>query len=115
MSLTFYFDQHIPGPVARGLRRRGISVLTADEDGNKALDDESLLERATALGQVLVSNDEDFRRIAARWRSEGRPFAGLVAVTDQGAPHGKLIEDLLLVAEVYSAEEMVNRIEYLPY
>jgi hypothetical protein len=115
MSLAFYFDQHVPGPVARGLHRRGISVLTTEEDGNKTLDDELLLEHATALSRVLVSNDEDFRRIAARWRGEGRLFAGLVAITDQGTLHGKLIEDLLLVAEVYSPEEMVNRIEYLPY
>lgn len=114
MSLAFSFDQHVPGPVARGLRSRGIDVLTADEDGNRDLDDEMLLTRATLLGHVLVSNDEDFRRIVARWHVARRPFAEVVPLTRQHVAPGKLVEDLLVVAEVYSSAEMINRIEYIP-
>lgn len=65
MSLALYFDQHVPGPVARGLRSRGVDVLTADEDGNRDMEDELLLTGATLLGRVLMSNDADFRRITA--------------------------------------------------
>jgi len=115
VSLSYYFDQHMPGPLAHGLRIRGVSVLVAEDDDNKELKDELLLERATALGRILVSNDKDFRRIAARWQSLGRPFAGVVAITDQHASYGLLIEHLLMIAEVYSPDDVTNRIEYIPY
>lgn len=115
MSVPYYFDHHVPGPLAHGLRIRGVSVLTAEEDGNKALEDDLLLERATTLGRILVSNDKDFRRIAAQWRAMGKSFAGVVAITDQHAAYGALIEHLLMIAVVYSPEEMTNRIEYIPY
>jgi hypothetical protein len=114
VSLSFYFDQHVPGPVATGLRQRGIDVLTTEADGAKGQDDEVILERATLLSRVMVSNDDDFLGIASRWTASDRHFAGLVRLRDQHLPYGKLIEDLLIVAEVYSPEEMIDRIEYLP-
>ena len=39
----------------RGLRRKGIDCLTAEEDGTKQLPDDLLLQRATELGRVMVS------------------------------------------------------------
>ena len=114
MSLRYYFDHHVQGPVAEGLRRRGIEVITAWEDGARQLPDESLLTRATELGCVLVTNDEDFTVIAAAWQALGRPFAGIVYMTRQAIPYGTLIEDLHLIAETYTPDEMLNRVEYLP-
>ncbi|MGD9891096.1 MAG: hypothetical protein AB7R89_03040 [Dehalococcoidia bacterium] len=52
--------------------------------------------------------------IASRWTASDRHFAGLVRRRDQHLPYGKLIEDLLMIAEVYSPEEMIDRIEYRP-
>ena len=57
-------DQHIPGPITKGLRQRGIDVLTAHEDGTAEFDDDLLLERATQLGRVLFSQDRDLLVIA---------------------------------------------------
>ncbi len=31
--LSFYMEQHVPSAITRGLRRRGVDVLTAEEDG----------------------------------------------------------------------------------
>ena len=45
----FYFDVHVPAAITDQLRRRGVDVLTAQEDGSGELDDPVLLERATAL------------------------------------------------------------------
>jgi hypothetical protein len=115
VTLGLYFDQHVPGPITAGLRRQKIDVLTAEEDGRKTREDESLFERATALGRVMVTNDDDFLRIAAAWMAEGRHFAGLAFIKSQQIPFGKVIDDLLLLASVYSAEEMTDRIEHLPY
>jgi predicted nuclease of predicted toxin-antitoxin system len=114
VSLRYYFDHHVQGPVAEGLRRRGLEVITAKDDGARQLPDESLLARATELGCVLVTNDEDLVVIASAWQATGRPFAGIVYMTRQQIPYGKLIEDLQLIAEGYTPDEMVNRVEYVP-
>ena len=44
---------------------RTIDVLTAQEDGSAELADDVLLKRATELGRILVSQDEDLLREAA--------------------------------------------------
>jgi hypothetical protein len=44
--IDFYFDENIDGPVAKGLRRRGVNVLTAQDDGHRQTDDRVLLGRA---------------------------------------------------------------------
>jgi hypothetical protein len=54
MPLALYMDQHIPRAITTGLRQRGLDMLTAHEDGADQFPDDLLLERATALGRVLV-------------------------------------------------------------
>jgi len=49
LTLRFYMDHHVPVAITEALRRRGVDVLTAKEDGAERLDDEALLERATVL------------------------------------------------------------------
>jgi|SRR5215471_4840330 len=60
-------DVHVRRAVTIALRLRSIDVLTAQEDGSAELADDVLLERATELGRVLVSQDEDLLREGARW------------------------------------------------
>ena len=43
MSLALYMDVHVPAAITRALRRRGVDVLTAQEDGNARLPDPALL------------------------------------------------------------------------
>ena len=59
MPVDLYMDHHVPHPISSGLRIRGVSVLTAIEDAAERLADSDLLNRATALGRVLFSQDED--------------------------------------------------------
>jgi hypothetical protein len=47
------------GAVVTALRRRGVDILTAREDDRAALADPLLLDRATALGCVLVVEPSD--------------------------------------------------------
>lgn len=114
MSLGLYRDHHVPRAVAQGLRRRGVDLVTAGEEGTKREPDTNLLAIATELGRVLVTNDRGFTIIGSEWQQLGRAYAGIAYVRRQRIPHGKLIEDLLLIAEVYGPGDMANRIEYLP-
>lgn len=78
MSLTLYMDVHVPRAVSVGLRHRQMDCLMAQEDETQRMDDPDLLDRATSLGRVLVTQDEDFLREAARRQQGGIAFAGVI-------------------------------------
>ena len=63
-------DVHVRRAVTAALRLRSIDVLTAQEDGSAELADDVLLKRATELGRILVSQDEDLLREGASWLSD---------------------------------------------
>src|SRR5262249_12908261 len=64
VMLRLYMDVHVKAAITAGLRRRGIDVVTAQEDGGTRLEDTALLERATALQRVLFSQDDDLLAVA---------------------------------------------------
>ena len=64
--MDLYADENFPLRVVEELRRLGIDVLTAFEDGraNQSITDEDILARATELGRAIVTlNRRDFKRI----------------------------------------------------
>lgn len=113
--LLLCMDHHVPSPITAGLRQRGVDVLTAEEDGAAALDDDSLLDRATALGRVLFTRDKDLLAIAHLCQQSGREFAGVAYAHQLRASIGEVIRDLELLAKVFEPDDMRNRVEYLPY
>ncbi len=113
MPLAISMDVHVPASVTEGLRRKGIDVLTAQDDAAGRMSDEDLLTRATALNRVLFTQDIDFLGIAARWQQRGDPFAGLLFAA-QGTPIGRLIDDAELCLLCFSADEFLNRLIHLP-
>jgi len=101
-------------PLPLGVRRRGIDVVTAQEDGSQRLEDAPLLARATELGRVLFSQDDDLLAIARAQQREEGEFSGVIYGHQLAATIGKYVLDLELVCKVLEPEDMVNRIEYLP-
>ena len=114
VSVSLYMDVHVHDAITVGLRRRGVDVLTAQEDGTRRLTDPSLLDRATALGRVLFSQDEDLLSEAARRQQSGEFFAGVIYAHQLKVSVGQCIEDLELFAKVNEPEDFANRVEYLP-
>ena len=114
MSLRLYMDQHIPGAATAEIRRQGVFVLTAEEDGNKHLADPALLDRAAFIQCVLVTQDRDLLVEASRRQRLGVYFSGIVYSHQLQITIGQLVEDLVLMAEVYDREDIVNRVERLP-
>ncbi|PON11836.1 hypothetical protein C2W62_42740 [Candidatus Entotheonella serta] len=115
MALKFYMDVHIPAAITAGLRRRDIDVLTSQEDGTREVDDVSLLRRATTLGRILFSQDQDLFQIASEWQHTGQSFMGIVFSAQQGVSIGQCIEDLELLAQCYTEEEIANQVIFLPF
>jgi hypothetical protein len=114
MPLPIYMAVHIPLVITEGRRRRNIDVITSQEDGTGETDDEPLLDRATALGRLLFTQDKGFLRIASHRQVAGIPFAGILFAHKQGASLGRIIEDLELVATCGEPGEFANRVTYLP-
>jgi hypothetical protein len=107
-------DQHVRVAATKGLRRRGIDVLTAYEDGRATASDEELLARATELGRVVFTQDDDFLAIADQWRRSRRPFAGVVYAHQLHATLGQIISDIQLILEATTADEMRDAVLFLP-
>ncbi len=114
MSLKLYMDVNVRRAVTEGLRLREIDVLTAQEDGTGRLADPALLDRSTALGRVLFTQDEDLLREAAERQQRGETFAGVVYAHQLKVTIGQCIRDLKLLAKVNEPEDCANRVEYLP-
>jgi hypothetical protein len=114
VSLTLYMDVHVPYAVTLGLRLVGIPVITAQEDGYTRADDDVLLDRATNLHCPLVSQDDDLLAEAKDRLVKGVLFGGVIYGHQQRVNIGMMVRDLELIAKVYDAEEMLNRVEYLP-
>ena len=107
-------DHHVPGAITRALRSRGVDVITAAEDGTRQTPDEQLLDRATELGRVLVTQDDDFLAEAARRQRAGVSFAGLIYGHQLRVRIGRSIDDLELLCGVYEPADFDSKVEYLP-
>lgn len=114
MSVGIYTDVHVRRAVTGGLRLREVDVVTAQEDGAGKLSDPDLLDRATSLGRILFTQDEDLLVEAARRQQSGEPFAGVVYAHQLNLTVGECIDDLELIAKASTPEEWINRLEYLP-
>ena len=115
MPVPLYMDVHVPEAITHQLRRRGVDVLTAIEDGRARAADNELLERARDLGRVLFTQDIRFKALAENCQREGRSFAGLLFGHQLAGTIGQYVNDLLLIAEASDAEDWVNVVEHLPF
>jgi hypothetical protein len=107
-------DVHINEAITVQLRRRGVDVLTAIEDGCDELEDDQLLERARTLGRVLFTHDIRFEALAQDWIRQGRPFAGLIFGHQLRGSIGDFVTSLELIAKASEPSEWLNRVERIP-
>jgi predicted nuclease of predicted toxin-antitoxin system len=106
-------DVHIPLPITRGLRRRGVDVLTAQADGTARFADPDLLDRATALGRMLFSEDEDLIVEAVRRQRLGKPFATVIFARQLESSIGRCIADLEVLAKSAELADAQGQIIFL--
>ena len=115
MPVALYMDVHAPQAITDQLRRRGVDVLTAIEDGRAEVPDEELLERSREVERVLFTQDIRFKAMAEDWQRHARPFAGLMFGHQLGATIGRYIEDPELVAMASEITDWENTVQYLPF
>jgi predicted nuclease of predicted toxin-antitoxin system len=114
MSLPLYFDHNMPAPIAEGLQRLGIDVLTAFDDGTAEWEDARILKRADDIGRPVVTMDDDFLRLAHEAWESGRSFVGVLYISDANISVGAAVQDLQLIAEAMTIEELDSQVVYVP-
>jgi predicted nuclease of predicted toxin-antitoxin system len=107
-TIKFYTDEHVPSAVVRGLRHRGVNVLTTQEAGMLGATDEEHLALASREGRVIFTQDDDFLRLHAA----GVEHAGIVYARQQTGI-GEIVRGLMLVYQVLEPDEMKNHVEFL--
>lgn len=106
--VKFYLDEHVPKTVAKGLKRRGVDVITVVEAGLRSATDKEHLSRAKSEKRVIFTQDDDFLRLHAA----GNEHFGIV-YAHQGKAIGELISGLMLIYQALEAEEMIDHVEHL--
>jgi hypothetical protein len=114
MPVRFYMDVHVPHPITEQLRRRGVEVLTAYEDGAEEWQDDQVLLRATEQGWVVFTQDVRFRVMAEEWQRQERHFGGLIFGHQLHASIGQYVQDLELIAKVTEPHEWIMKVGWLP-
>ena len=114
MSLRLYMDVHVHGRLTKALLERGIDVIRAQDDGAGEIEDPALLARATELGRVLVTYDDDLLREAHRRQASAEFFQGVILVSPKKISLNQLIEELEIVAESCTDSETCNGVIFIP-
>jgi predicted nuclease of predicted toxin-antitoxin system len=114
MAAALYLDVHVPLAVAYQLRRRGVDVVHSIEEQTNRLEDDKLLDLASQLGRVVVTQDVRFRAMAEGWQRQGRPFVGLVFGSQRGTNVGRLVKDLEILAKATDVAEWKGQVLHLP-
>ena len=115
MTIKLHMDVHVRQAVTQGLRLRGVDVVTSQEDGTITVDDDILLDRATALGRALFTQDEDLLAEATRRQRSDIPFAGVVFAPQVNVTVGQCVRDLELIAKACEPVDLADRVMYIPF
>ncbi len=115
MTIRWYLDEDtMARALVRGLRARGIDVMTPLEADLMGRPDEDQLLYATAQQRVLYTfNVGDFCRLHREYLASGRSHSGIVVVSRQRYSIGELIRGLATLTGSRFLEDMVDSLVFL--
>lgn len=107
--IRFHLDENVSSAIATALRRFEINVTTtSDADLIGATD----LEQYVYIQQesrIIVTHDDDFLRIA----SARNDHSGIVYCRKDARSIGEIVEQLILIHEILSPDEMKGQVQFL--
>lgn len=107
-QIYFYTDEHVSKSVIKGLRRRGVDVLTTPEASSMGASDAEHLKLAKKEGRVIFTQDADFLRLHAKTvEHSGIVYASVTT------PVGEIIKGLMLIHDILSSEDMIDHVEFI--
>jgi hypothetical protein len=114
--LRLVSDEDFSGKIVRGLRRRAphLDLVRVQDVGLYETPDPEVLEWAAKEGRVLLTQDIN-TMVGSAWDrvNSGQPMPGVIA-RKPGTGIGQAIEDILLIAECSTEDEIKDRIEFIP-
>jgi hypothetical protein len=116
----FLADEHIGAAIVRGARRKrpALVFLAAKEAGTLHLGDPELLERAKELGLILVTHDSAtmYDHFAAFLMGLGpsEHCPGVFVVSQERYSIGQIIDFIVEIYDLSTADEWIDRIVRLP-
>lgn len=113
----FYLDADSSiGAVVRALRADGIDVETAYQVGLYAAHDDRHIDRIRTTGRILVTGDNRLRGALEKITERGDHHPGVLFLpSEQRNDIGAILFSIRLVDAACSAEELVDRVEFIPY
>lgn len=108
-ELRFYLDENLPVAIAEQLKHRTIQAITVRDLGLLGDEDTNHLQRATDMGYVLCTFDTDFVELAVTIIGH----SGIIIGQPEKHGIGEWVKGLTLYHAVYTAEDMMNRLDYL--
>ena len=112
--IRLYADENVDDRIVRGLRLRGIDILTVVEAGMIGKPDSEQLSYASLNGRVLLTSDQDFLKLHLRWVEQSREHAGIIYYSQFHVGVGTCIWGVKLIMDLLSPEEMRNHLEFIP-
>ena len=107
-KIRYYMDEHVSIAIIRGLRQRGVDVLSVPDAKRLGAADHEHLSFAMSQQRVIFTQDTDFLILA---RINLNHFG--IVYARQHTAIGEIIRGLMLIHDVLEAEEMIGKIEYL--
>jgi len=108
-TIRFHLDENSHHGIADALRRHGVDVSTTPDAELLGASDEEQLRFAVSQGRAIFTQDKDFLKLPG----QGTEHHGILYCRQQTRSVGEIIRGLMLVWEVYEADELVNKVEYL--
>lgn len=108
-EIRFYFDESVELAVSNQLAAAGLDVVSAHSLDQLGDSDAHHLLRATRMGRVLCTYDQDFLRLAA----EGIEHRGIIFARQQKATIGGWIREIKAIQAQLSAEDIAGRVVFL--
>jgi predicted nuclease of predicted toxin-antitoxin system len=109
-------DENLDNTIIRGLLRRNpsIDILRVQDVGLSGVDDPAVLAWAADDNRILLTHDvATITRYAYKRVATNLPMPGVIEIRTDVAK-GKAIDDICLILECSTAEDLDGQIYYIP-
>lgn len=106
--LSVLADEHVKRSYVRALRAHGFDVVAVAETEESGLTDERHLETSRERNLVILTNDDDFVRLARR-----HDHAGVIFYSDQNHKPGDIVTAIRRIDQRFSPDGISNHVEWL--
>ncbi len=114
--LRLVSDEDVHGDIVRGVWRHApdLDLVRVQDAGLLGSPDTMILQWAAGENRVLITRDRN-TLVGAAWArvAAAEPMPGVLALRPHAAI-GEAIDDIILVARCYDAEDIRDQVVYIP-